>query len=56
MMNGYRESDSLIVSRKSLNKMRDNKRMAEGTRTRRKKGRTLNRGTLQHAEMGQVSV
>jgi len=29
MMNGYRESDSLIVSGKPLNKIRDNKRMAE---------------------------
>ena len=29
MMNGYRESDSPIVSGKPLNKIRDNKRMAE---------------------------
>ena len=34
-MNGYRESDSLIVSKKSLNNMRDNKRMAEGMEKRR---------------------
>ncbi len=56
MMNGCRESDSFIVSKKFLNKMRDNKRMAEGmerrrlakgNRTRLNKGRTLNRGTLQ---------
>ena len=55
-MNGYRESDSLIVSKKSLNNMRDNKRMAEGMEKRRlakgnsvelNKGRALNRGTLQ---------
>jgi len=55
MMNGYRESDSLIVSKKSLNNMRDNKRMAEGTEkrrlakrnlTRRNRGRALNRVTL----------
>jgi len=56
MMNGYRESDSLIVSKKSLNNMRDNKRMAEevekrrlakGNSVERNKGRALNRGTLQ---------
>ena len=55
-MNGYRESDSFIVSKKSLNKMRDNKRMAEGMEKRRlvkgnlsrqNRGRALNRGTLQ---------
>ena len=55
-MNGYRESDSLIVSKKSLNNMRDNKRMAEGMEkrrlakgnlTRRNRGRALNRVTLQ---------
>jgi len=34
-MNGYRESDSFIVSKKSLNNMRDNKRMAEGVEKRR---------------------
>ena len=34
-MNGYRESDSLIVSRKSLKKIGDNKRMAEGMEKRR---------------------
>ena len=28
-MNGLRKSDSLIVSKKPLNKIRDNKRMAE---------------------------
>jgi len=55
-MNGYRESDSFIVSKKSLNKMRDNKRMAEGMEKRRlvkgnlsrqNRGRALNRVTLQ---------
>ena len=55
MMNGYRESDSFIVSKKSLNNMRDNKRMAEGMEkrrlakgnlTRRNRGRALNRVTL----------
>jgi len=55
MMNGYRESDSLIVSKKSLNNMRDNKCMAEGMEkrrlakgnlTRRNRGRALNRVTL----------
>ena len=35
MMNGYRESDSLIVSEKPLNKVRDNKRMAEEVEKRR---------------------
>ena len=55
MMNGYRESDSLIVSRKPLNKIGDNKPMAEGMEkrrlakgnlTRRNRGRALNRVTL----------
>ena len=35
MVNGYRESDSLIVSGKPLNKIRDNKRMAEEVEKRR---------------------
>ena len=34
-MNGYRESDSLILSEKSLNKIGDNKPMAEETEKRR---------------------
>jgi hypothetical protein len=34
-MNGYRESDSLIVSRKPLNKIGDNKPMAEKVEKRR---------------------
>ena len=55
MMNGYRESDSLIVSEKPLNKMRDNKRMAEEVEKRRlaernpskqNRGRAQNRITL----------
>ena len=55
-MNGCRESDSLIVSGKPLNKVRDNKRMAEkvekrrlakGNSVERNKDRALNRGTLQ---------
>ena len=54
-MNGCRESDSLIVSGKPLNKERDSKRMAEkvekrrltkGNRVRQNKGRTQGRGTL----------
>ncbi len=49
MMNGYRESDSLIVSEKPLNKARDNKRAAErverrrlakGNSSKRNRGRT----------------
>ena len=56
MMNGCRESDSLIVSEKPSNKVRDNKRMAEKVEKRRlakgnlvgrNKGRTLGRETLQ---------
>ena len=44
MMNGYRESDSLIVSKKSLNNMRDNKRMAEEVEKRRlAKGNSVER-------------
>ncbi len=35
MMNGYRESDSFIVSEKSLNKIGDNKPMAEEVEKRR---------------------
>jgi len=35
MMNGYRESDILIVSEKPLNKIYDNKRMAEKVEKRR---------------------
>ena len=55
-MNGYRESDSLIVSEKPLNKTGDNKPVAEevekrglakGNSVERNKGRALNRGTLQ---------
>ena len=55
-MNGCRESDSLIVSEKPSNKVRDNKRMAEKVEKRRlakgnlvgrNKGRTLGRETLQ---------
>ncbi len=55
-MNGYRESDSLIVSKKPLNKTGDNKpvaeevekrRLAKGNSVERNKGRALNRGTLQ---------
>ena len=56
MMNGYRESDSFIVSKKLPNKTGDNKPMAEevekrrlakGNSVERNKGRALNRGTLQ---------
>ena len=32
MMNGYRESDSFKVSKEPLNKIGDNKPMAEGSR------------------------
>ncbi len=55
-MNGYRESDSPIVSKKPSNKTGDNKPVAEevekrglakGNSVERNKGRTLNRGTLQ---------
>ncbi len=35
MMNGYRESDILILSEKSLNKVGDNKLMAEKMEKRR---------------------
>ncbi len=35
MMNGYRESDSFIVSKKPLNKLGDNKPMAEEVEKRR---------------------
>ena len=54
-MNGYRESDSLIVSEKPSNKIGDNKPVAEkvekrglakGNLTRRNRGRALNRVTL----------
>jgi group II intron reverse transcriptase/maturase len=51
MTNGYRESDSLIVSKKPLNKMRDNKRMAEKVEKRRLAERNpskQNRGRAQH--------
>ena len=55
-MNGYRESDSLIVSEKPLNKTGNNKpvaekaekrRLAKGNSVERNKDRALNRGTLQ---------
>jgi hypothetical protein len=55
-MNGYRESDSLIVSKKLSNKTGDNKPVAEkvekrglakGSLVRQNKDRALNRGTLQ---------
>jgi hypothetical protein len=55
MVNGCRESDSLIVSGKPSNKIRDNKRMAEEVEKRRlaegnlveqNKGRTQSRGTF----------
>ena len=54
-MNGYRESDSLIVSGKPSNKTGDNKPVAEkvekrglakGKSVERNKDRALNRGTL----------
>ncbi len=51
MTNGYRESDSLIVSKKPLNKMRDNKRMAEKVEKRRLAERNpskQNRSRAQH--------
>ncbi len=35
MMNGYRESDSLVISEKSPNKIGDNKPMAEEVEKRR---------------------
>ena len=56
MMNGCRASDSLVVSGKPSNKIRDNKRIAEevekrrlakGNRVRQNKDRTLSRATLQ---------
>jgi hypothetical protein len=56
MVNGCRESDSLIVSGKPSNKIRDNKRMAEEVEKRRlaegnlvgqNRGRTQGRETLQ---------
>jgi len=55
MMNGRRESDSLIVSRKPSNKIRDNKRVAEkverrglakGNPSKRNRAWTLCRRTL----------
>jgi hypothetical protein len=58
MVNGCRESDSLIVSGKPSNKIRDNKRMAEEVEKRRlaegnlvgqNKGRTQGRVTLPRA-------
>ena len=51
MMNGYRESDILILSEKPLNKICDNKRMAEKVEKRRmaernpSKQNSLGRGT-----------
>ena len=54
-MNGYRESDSPIISKKPSNKTGDNKpvaekvekrRLAKGNLTRRNRGRALNRVTL----------
>ena len=56
MVNGCRESDSLIVSGKPSNKIRDNKRMAEEVEKRRlakgnlveqNRDRTQRRETLQ---------
>ena len=50
MMNGYRESDILIVSEKPLNKICDNKRMAEEVEKRRMAERNpseQNRGRAQ---------
>ena len=55
MMYECRESDSFILSGKPLNKIRDNKRMAEEVEKRRlaegnlveqNKGRTQSRGTF----------
>ena len=55
MTNGYRESDSLIVSEKPLNKGRDNKRSAErverrglakGNSSKRNRGQAQNWITL----------
>ena len=55
-MNGYRESDSPILSGKPSNKTGDNKSVAEkvekrglakGNSVERNKDRALNRGTLQ---------
>ena len=55
-MNGYRESDSPIISEKPSNKTGDNKPVAEkvekrglakGNSVERNKDRALNRGTLQ---------
>jgi len=51
MMNGYRESDSFIVSEKPSNKGRDNKRSAERVEKRRlAKGNSSkrNRGQAQN--------
>ena len=54
-MNGYRESDSLIVSKKPLNKIGDNKpvaekaeerRLAERNPSKQNRGRAQNRITL----------
>ena len=68
-MNGYRESDSLIVSKKPSNKTGDNKPvaekvekrgLAEGNSVERNKGRSLNRGTGEpcklslHQDRGQI--
>ena len=62
-MNGLRKSDSLIVSKIPLNKMRDNKRMAEeeeksglagqGESVEQNKYRTQRRETLKH-EFGKI--
>jgi RNA-directed DNA polymerase len=58
MVNRYRESDSLIVSEKPSNRIRDNKcmaekvekrRLAKGNRIGQNKGRTQSRVTLQSA-------
>lgn len=48
MTNGYRESDSLIVSGKPTNKVRDNKRAAERVERRRlAKGNSFKRNKYQ---------
>jgi len=49
MTNGYRESDSLIVSEKPLNKTGDNKPVAEKVKKRRlAKGNSSKRNRARH--------
>lgn len=50
MMKGYRESDSFIVSEKPLNKIGDNKPMAEEVEKRRLAERNPSKGNRSQAQ------